>query len=586
MKKIIYCIALLVLSLLSSSLSAQVIDPTVEVSREFDVKLTEIRKPDLPINIADSLQSFDMRFDYSIFNRPYKDLYEFSPYQMTQIAPAAPNKNPFVYAKLGCQYPLMPSGELYLQAISKGTFYGGLYARHNSFFGDMQDALSVDETITAKRMRNLFGGIIKYAWETGEFYVDVNYHLDKYDYLFKDINRGDINTIHDNNRLNLSFRVKSAQKETNSLYYDFGLAYKNTGKEVLSMAVDSTSISDNRRNLVENHLNIDGSVGTTFDVHRVYLNMGIEYASYSGVKSHTAGVVEFTPMYEYKKGRFFAKLGVKFSSRYGISNQEQENENIDHGSVASNIFPDVDAKFALVQESLWLHAIVTGGNDINAYSSLLDKCPYIDPQSQLMFTSNVVDAKLALESVIKGRVGLNIFASYSVVSNMMTIEPVIYPLSISVEEDAYTPWVYSDETNPLFTTYQDVNTFSAGLEPFWKSKDLTLGGSLRYNIYRTPDKDVVTNLPKWQGRAYVRYNWRERIVAGVECKYSSAISGNTYGVYEVPSIVDLDVNLNFILNSHFSLFLKGGNLLNRRNQYIPLYIEPGINFGGGFSVNF
>ena len=56
--------------------------------------------------------------------------------------------------------------------------------------------------------------------------------------------------------------------------------------------------------------------------------------------------------------------------------------------------------------------------------------------------------------------------------------------------------------------------------------------------------------------------------------------------YEVPAIVDMDLNVNYLINKHFSVFAKLGNLLNHRNQYMPLYLEPGRNFGGGVCLNF
>ena len=186
---------------------------------------------------------------------------------------------------------------------------------------------------------------------------------------------------------------------------------------------------------------------------------------------------------------------------------------------------------------------MTGGNDIHAYSSLMNDCPYIDPQSQLKFESHVVDARIAVESVIKGRVGLNVFASYCVGRNVMVFTPV---MSGYDPETLVLNGVQSTEPYSITTSYWDVNTFSVGIEPFWKSKDLTLGGNLRYNCYKSPDDYDMTNLPAWQGRAYLRYNWRERIVAGVEWKYTSGVSGSLYGDYSVPAIMDLDINLNFI----------------------------------------
>ena len=49
MKKTIFILILVIL--MPVRLFGQTIDPTVEVSREFDVKLGEIHKPEIPKNV-------------------------------------------------------------------------------------------------------------------------------------------------------------------------------------------------------------------------------------------------------------------------------------------------------------------------------------------------------------------------------------------------------------------------------------------------------------------------------------------------------------------------------------------------------
>ena len=65
MKKILTIVAT---ALLCGSLYGQ-IDPTVEVSRQYKVNIADIDRPQVQNNrVADSLQRFDVNFDYSIFN--------------------------------------------------------------------------------------------------------------------------------------------------------------------------------------------------------------------------------------------------------------------------------------------------------------------------------------------------------------------------------------------------------------------------------------------------------------------------------------------------------------------------------------
>ena len=149
--------------------------------------------------------------------------------------------------------------------------------------------------------------------------------------------------------------------------------------------------------------------------------------------------------------------------------------------------------------------------------------------------------------------------------------------------------------------YFDVNRLSVNLEAFWKSSEVTTGGEFRYSWYFSPDNLATTELPAVTARYYVRYSWKERVIASAEFNYRSAISGDpgcwyADGVristgaapvtYSVPAITTLDADVNYVVSDHLMVYVKAGNILNSRNQYVPLYIEPGLNIGAGLTVTF
>ena len=211
-------------------LQAQV--ATVEVSRPYDVNLDGIRKPAIPISVDDSLHRFDIHFDYSIFNRPYSDLYDFTPYESIQLSTVGANRTPFVYTRLGAQYApgdkgVLPAGEIYLQTRPKKGFCSGLYGRHNSFFGNLGSAFGTNPLVQTGRMQNTAGGDLTYDWSTGELMFDVKYDFDRYKYSRSDVG-GVPTSLHKNNSLTASFNLNSAQKEENTVYYDVTLSYRNT----------------------------------------------------------------------------------------------------------------------------------------------------------------------------------------------------------------------------------------------------------------------------------------------------------------------------------------------------------------------
>lgn len=541
-------ILLLAASLLSFSSFAQ-IDPTVEVNRSYDAAIGDIVKPDLPVTVADSLHRFDINFDYSIFNRRYAELYEFNPFEATSLGIKDTKRPPLFYSRIGTQFPLIPSAELYFQSGTDKGAHFTLYGRHDSFWGKLPQAVNEDITYDAGKMKNKVGGNLTYAWATGEMSLDASYGFDRFDYP---------SDIHNNNAFDISAKFNSANSEENSIYYDVTLAYRNTLKKM------------SQKDLGENYLKAAGFVGASFDKHRVYIDMNLEFAKYSVLHDFSTGVVEVSPMYQLRNRWLDAKLGIKFGNNYTLKGKEVDTEM--ESETYSTFCPNIDARFTLARKVLWVRALIGGGNDINQYSKLLKECPVLVPNTSLKFGNRPIDAKLALESYIFGRLSLNIFGSFTVFNDKL----------------AFVPEALNADAPHILALYRDMNYFGFGVEAFFQTQDFSLGGKIQLNNYKDSDKQIVTELPKCEANAFLRYSFRERIIAQADFNYRSDVSGKclTGGHYSVPAIVDLDFNLNYIINRNLAVYGKIGNILNKRNQYVPLYVEPGRNFGGGLCVSF
>src|SRR5574344_2911395 len=101
--KHIYVLSLFVFSILYTTgniFGQDSINPTVEVRREFDGKLLEISKSPLDTKYSDTLMKFNLQFDYSFFDRPYSDLYEFSPIESVNLNRKGVISYPLFYTKL------------------------------------------------------------------------------------------------------------------------------------------------------------------------------------------------------------------------------------------------------------------------------------------------------------------------------------------------------------------------------------------------------------------------------------------------------------------------------------------------------
>ena len=97
-----------------AALGAQNLDPTVEVRRTYEGKLLEAHKPSLEMSVPDSVTRFDLDFDYSVFNNPYKGAYEFNPYKMLMSPLTGRDSQRKFHMRVGAGYELHPYLDLLL----------------------------------------------------------------------------------------------------------------------------------------------------------------------------------------------------------------------------------------------------------------------------------------------------------------------------------------------------------------------------------------------------------------------------------------------------------------------------------------
>ena len=88
---------------------------TVRVDKNYEGDLTSAGKPKMVLNFADTLRNFNLNFDYHIFDKPFRDLYEFSPLPTVQIHSPMQADYPWIIAKLGISMPFSPVATVYIQ---------------------------------------------------------------------------------------------------------------------------------------------------------------------------------------------------------------------------------------------------------------------------------------------------------------------------------------------------------------------------------------------------------------------------------------------------------------------------------------
>ena len=560
--------------LLSVPVLAQ-IDPTVVVDREFEGKIdVDVRMPQVPLTVADSLKKFDVSFDYSIFDRPFRDLYEFSPYQAASLGVVPLRPVPHFSARVASQYPLMPEVDLFGQLVPKKNpnVNFGLFVKYSSEAGNIPAMDQFIKTLDARRLRMSAGAFFKYAWEKGELSLQGSYRT-SYAKDRQDVHESLVATNfvldsakHYVNAYEADFRIRSTNVKDHEFYYDIDASFVSSAKD-LKYRLEAFA----PYTFSETALNIDAEFGSSFDEHRMYVDVRSQNNWYDQLDGYYLGIIEFAPIYRYSKGRFDGRFGIRFSNSFA-------------GDNSTSIYPDIDAKFELAENKLWIRAVANGGRNIDNLGLHLETAPWMmmgffngslpEPEAvqqasdllKMRYTTRPIDAKLSFEGIIGSRLGINVYGTYTSFKDRMLLYSERFPQGVL-------PFVY-----PEFVDYAKL---SAGVELTWTSKDLRVFTSVQGNKYNSESQLYM--LPKIESLSQIEYNFKERLFLSTALVIQGVRESQ---LGEVPAYLDLSAKAEFKVNRFFSVYIKGGNLLNKENYIYAGIGSMPINGGGGICINF
>ena len=569
--------AALSLMLLCGRSAAQDLNPTVEVSRQYRGTLMDMAKPSVPMAMPDSLLKFNLEFDYSVFDNPFRGSYEFRPFLMDMdIAPSDPGEKS-LYLRAGAGFTLHPTLDFVWSPVRNERFRLSVYAQHRSYIGNyrtlglvrQETASAIDKTgsgYSGYDMLSAAGVDGAFDWETGVLSFKAGY----YGTALKDttVTRG-------YNGVDLDFGISSKRYPDSRYVYDVRLGYRyaEDGFRYAGLAKDCLTAHD---------FDFSASAGGFFrQGHAVMVDMDFDLSSYGAAYGSTAGNISFVPHYLYSGGRWNLDMGVKLAFLFGDNGPGSPAQmNSAKGQV---VYPDIEIRYAAIRKHMDIFLNAGGGTDINRYSSLLHRDRHLTPLGNTVAgvplldnTVERVSAVLGLEGNIASRLEYCLKAGYRNFGNA--------PLEIIA---AGPDRLYAG------LDYSAWQMFFASLDCTWTSQDVDIDCRLQYQTTDVARRNsFLFAPPALSGCVDFMYNWKRRIFAGVGCGFSTSRSGSIMpagatcpGAVEIPAFADLGVTFEYAFTRKFSLWLHGGNLLDMTIQRTPLYAESGIYFTAGICLN-
>ena len=604
--------------------SAQNLNPTVQVTNDYEGKLMEVEKQNVGMAVPDSLLKFDWNFNYSVFDNPYRGAYEFSPYRIDMKPDPTRRDNGKFYLRAGAGYSLHPEAQVVFTPVTKGRLGVSFYDDFKGYTGKYHaitavpvpgEPLSIvpDGDYTGSEFANRVGTTLRYDSSSSVITLDGGFNLLRTNGYLWGRNKA--------NGGSATLRARSIGDS--DFIYDVSLGWSGLSNKVgtpIWIVPDGTIIggewssgftgdySENEK-YVENDLGFDAAfafhladshmVGLEPSWHHTVFSKDLYGNKYSsGNMDHTAfaDFVEITPFYRYSEDGFSVKAGIRFSSVWREAGFEESPTLYVPDYDGRKLFPDFHMSYEAIPDKLVLSAKVTGGQSFNTYGSYLSSNHHLTQLVSDSYRTRIGDATVntldvgigasgRVKSIFQYAVDAGFARYYNAPLDGVLVSYQMSSIYSSHFENVYYPSILMMNYDLLYTDLEGSLTVDR------------LDASARIRLQAQPKTEseieiLAMSLPVFTGSAGLVYNWNRRVFAGLNAEWASGRDGIAYVSFgkdsdcHVPGWVDLGVTAEFKATNRLSFWAEGRNLLNQTVMRNFMVAQKGPYVTAGICLNF
>lgn len=531
-------------------LCAQNLNPEVHVTNDYSAHMGDAVKNGVEMAAPDSLFKFDYKFNYSVFESPYKGSYEFSPYSI-QVTPAVEERVPArLYLRAGAGFTLHPELDVTYAPVSREDLQISIFNSARGYYGpyrQMDTYLRADNTASAVNgydFKETLGAEGRLSRK--DFILDFKAG---YDGIAAGADYGLVTYFLRSSMYNSAYagaRMRSTGDSKGFFMYDVSLDYR--------FGMDR--LYDNALDVNEHIVNLAASLEPAIMTDYVFrVDFGIDADKCSGALDAFLARFYATPHFDFELGPVSLSLGAMMSAADKL-----------------HVYPAVNMSWPAINDWLTLFAGVNGGEKFNGYHSFKTANHHFHAEcvDAPAISREVVDASAGVRGHLANSLQYSVKGGYSVrrndvlyMGNYLIKEQIGYADYNLAHFDAQLDWA-SDRFNADFAANLGFMDFKGG----WAAER------------------QFFKLPMLTAKARGVYNWNDRFFLGANAEFSSSSvsrPGDTELV--LPWFVDLGVEADYRFNSKWAVWLKGGNLLNQDVRRSPLYSQKGIVLTAGIALS-
>ncbi len=534
-----------------------------------EVTLYNPYKPSLPESkkrsfLPDMNDTVKIRpvFHYDISTEPFMPAYTISPIKAASLLPEPLPKLYKSYINIGIGNYISPLAEISItnERSKKGTI--GFYGRHFSSNGKIE--LMNGRKVFAGYMDNdasVFGRKFfrKSLFESSVDFSQKVRHAYGYDPAITDYFPSKKDTRVGYNNLDAKASLASMTLDSSSFSYDFDLYY---------------NYFYNTKNLYQNNLGIKGFMAKSYK--GFYVGSGIGYDYYK--------LPDFllpNPKFILSASPFIKKGNEQWNFKIGFQALVDKNMT---SSAVFHLYPDINFGFSVVPKYIRFFTGLSGRLERNDPFKIVCDNPYIVPDGSL-FTLPNTSHQLVVFAGLKGNSGLGgnyqVSASYSLINDMLFYSNLVFADSILSPGRG-------NFFNPIADDVELLNIHAEMNGPI--NDKISFNGVINFYKYTLSVNEYAWNKPDWDASLGLKYNLRNKIVAGAEIsaegKRRLIVNGDPALFYDpirypsvqigMPAHFNLNLSAEYRYSKILSLWVKLNNIST--NQYYEWAYYPTHRF--------
>lgn len=524
------------------------LNPTVQVTNTYESRIQNVDRQVMKVAVPDSLYKFDLNFNYTGFENPYKGNEEFNPFFTELDIAERTLKSKDLYLKAGAGYTLHPVLDAAYSFKPLGRFKAGVFAHHKSYYGDYYRACENQDNFKGYDAVTKVGFNARSDWDKLSLIAGVWYdgiHTQN-NFRFKDTR---------------NFNAASAALKVVSNYdadavpwkYEFTAGYSYGGNGFVYRSVKGFE--------AEHSINVGGSGNFKIGNSLIELAAGCDVKTGIFTDRYNGYAVNLTPRYYYVTDKIDLGVGCDFLVSWG--NNVQEVRNIADDPEYFALWPSVDFTWRAVPT--YLDVFVKSGLKGSLYGQgdIARDYRFLLEEQFCITKTRTID--FGLKGDVCEKFSWKVKASYEWLSN--AVNAAVTDL---------------DNSYVMLVCDSAVHDFNFGIDLRAKFGGFSLDGDVTYNLYLNPRNCRVVP-PAWIANLRLEYEFLNRAGIYVGAEYKSAYKADKY---TVPDWINLYVGAEYKLTNRLKIFLDGRNLLNRQCQFIPMYAEKGVAITVGAVLNF